>query len=125
MKITSVKWISQQPRETVSETCKVFLTNCRWTTPPMKLENCFAATPSPRRERPDLLMRIGLLNRSADWQSAVSRIGNPQCSRRFMRPADCQSAIRQVGKLRYGRFCENLPLRCVRAGAWKIFQRGK
>jgi hypothetical protein len=31
----------------------------------------------------------------ADWQSAVSRIGNPQTS------ADCQSAIRQIANLRY------------------------
>ena len=33
---------------------------------------------------------------SADWQSAVSRIGNPQAS------ADFQSAIQQINNLRYG-----------------------
>jgi hypothetical protein len=32
---------------------------------------------------------------SADWQSAVSRIGNPQAL------ADCQSAIQQAANLRY------------------------
>jgi hypothetical protein len=39
-------------------------------------------------------------NRSADWQSAVSRIGNPQ-PHQFRTLADCQSAIRQVANLRY------------------------
>jgi hypothetical protein len=56
------------------------------------------------RIRRNQISRIEALNRSADWQSAVSRIGNPHCSRRFMRQADCQSAIQQVANLRYGRF---------------------
>ena len=50
--------------------------------------------------------RIEPLNRrswpgSADWQSAVSRIGNPQARRARSRPADCQSATQQVANLRY------------------------
>ena len=39
--------------------------------------------------------------RSADWQSAVSRIGNPQPPLAWARSADCQSAIQQVANLRY------------------------
>src|SRR5256885_12381216 len=35
--------------------------------------------------------------RSADWQSAVSRIGNPPA------PADCQSAKQQITNLRYAK----------------------
>ena len=34
---------------------------------------------------------------SADWQSAVSRIGNPPA------PADCQSAKQQITNLRYAK----------------------
>jgi hypothetical protein len=43
------------------------------------------------------------MNRSADWQSAVSRIGNPQPLQWYRRPADCQSAARQINNLRYQR----------------------
>ena len=35
--------------------------------------------------------------RSADWQSAVSRIGNPPA------PADCQSAKQQITNMRYAK----------------------
>jgi len=45
-------------------------------------------------------------DRSADWHSAVSRVGNPEPARRCARPeagaaADCQSAIQQTASLRY------------------------
>ena len=40
---------------------------------------------------------------SADWQSAVSRIGNPQPLPVWRRAADCQSAKPQIGNLRYVR----------------------
>jgi hypothetical protein len=43
------------------------------------------------------------MNRSADWQSAVSRIGNPQPSQRHNRPADCQSAKQQINNLHHQR----------------------
>ena len=46
---------------------------------------------------------IDHVNRSADWQSAVSRIGNPQGFGRIQRVADYQSATQQVANLRYGR----------------------
>ena len=58
----------------------------------------------------DALDDLGLLQlnernapalRSADWQSAVSRIGNPQTSPARSRPADCQSATQQTTSLRY------------------------
>jgi len=42
-------------------------------------------------------------NRSADWQSAVSRIGNPQAALVTGGSADCQSATQQVANLRYMR----------------------
>ena len=51
--------------------------------------------------------RIFRRQRSADFQSAVSRVCNPQGVRpggragRFRRPADCKSAIRQSATLRY------------------------
>jgi hypothetical protein len=38
---------------------------------------------------------------SADFQSAVSRISNPQPAAIFQRAADWKSAIQQVGNLRY------------------------
>ncbi len=56
------------------------------------------------RIRRNHISRFEPLNRSADWQSAVSRIGNPQRPGRSLHPADCQSAIQQVANLRYGRF---------------------
>ncbi len=45
-------------------------------------------------------------DRSADLQSAVSRVCNPQSARpcshaRLSKPADCKSAIRQITNLRY------------------------
>jgi hypothetical protein len=49
------------------------------------------------------------LNRSADFQSAVSRISNPQRTQPIPRPADWQSAIRQVGNLRYQRRVSRVP----------------
>ena len=39
---------------------------------------------------------------SAGWQSAVSRIGNPQAALQELAPADYQSATQQVANLRYG-----------------------
>lgn len=38
---------------------------------------------------------------SADWQSAVSRIGNPQTLEAVGTVADCQSAIRLAASLCY------------------------
>ena len=38
---------------------------------------------------------------SADWQSAVSQIGNLRMRVSFQLAADCQSAKRQVANLRY------------------------
>ncbi len=76
--------------------------------------------------RRNQISRIDHLNRSADWQSAVSRtplhsvpsgprrsserslVGNPRRPGRFQHPADCQSAIQLVANLRYGRFMERL-----------------
>src|SRR5579863_3318354 len=70
--------------------------------------------PSPPRTvesiRRNEISRFAFRYRSADWQSAVSRIGNPQCSGRFLRSADFQSAIQQVDNLRYGRFPGGLKL---------------
>jgi hypothetical protein len=41
------------------------------------------------------------VNCSADWQSAVSRIGNPQASLWCYCSADYQSAKQQINNLRY------------------------
>jgi hypothetical protein len=46
-------------------------------------------------------VKKGAPPRSADWQSAVSRIGNPQTLERIRTAADCQSAIQQAVSLRY------------------------
>jgi hypothetical protein len=49
------------------------------------------------------LERSCLCARSTDWQSAISRIGNPQTVRTtvIVQLADCQSATRQTNCLRY------------------------
>jgi hypothetical protein len=50
---------------------------------------------------------------SADWQSAVSQVGNLRVSPRgdavgrVPPPADCQSAIQQIDNLRYGGLSSN------------------
>jgi hypothetical protein len=67
-------------------------------------------------EREQRRRREGI--RSADWSSAVSRIGNPRGviapQRRIFHtfvprtsPADCQSAIQQVANLRYLSDCRS------------------
>jgi len=61
--------------------------------------------------------RVAPLNRSTDWQSAISRIGNPQPVRRFLRAADCQSATQQVANLRYALRATNNTQRADRASS--------
>ncbi|MEO8429070.1 MAG: hypothetical protein ABI651_18420, partial [Verrucomicrobiota bacterium] len=55
------------------------------------------------RHRPKtlvLLPPVAPRKRSADWQSAVSPVGNRRTNRQFHPFADCQSAIQQVAKSR-------------------------
>ncbi len=52
----------------------------------------------------DYLFRSRMEPRSADFQSAVSRISNPQALGSSKAFADWKSATQQVGNLRYFRF---------------------
>ncbi len=50
--------------------------------------------------------RFQPLNRSADWQSVVSRIGNPQCSRRSQRRPTASRRYNGLPTCATGRFME-------------------
>jgi hypothetical protein len=64
------------------------------------LLDCWIHEKSPIPKQSGAHWDHGLGRRSADWQSAVSRIGNPQ-GFQIRIPADCQSAAQQVANLRY------------------------
>ncbi len=81
----------------------------------------------PERIRRNQISRFEPLNRSADWQPAVSRLGNPQSpegSGAGRLPvgdtAGCQPALRAV----HGQG-ESSAAPGVKSGAQEIFQRGK